>query len=90
VCPAVFEYSTVAEAWKVCGKVAPEPLMLSADAIVATDMLPTTTSAVEAITLRKLFMNSSEFLGMNYLSYFLLTEVTNCRYSLGSDSSNYE
>jgi hypothetical protein len=39
--------------------------MLSADAIVATDMLPTTTSAVEAITLRKLFMNSSEFLGMN-------------------------
>jgi len=40
--------------------------------MVATDMLPTTTSAVVAIILRKLFMNSSEF-SMGDLAVLLLT-----------------
>jgi hypothetical protein len=54
-------YAAVAFDWNMAGNVAPVPTMSSADAVVATDMLPTTTSAVDAIILRKLFMNSSKF-----------------------------
>jgi hypothetical protein len=42
---------------------------------VAHDMPPATTSAVVAITLRKLFMNSSEFFMVDFAG-ILLTEET--------------